>query len=352
MKNKLIIDVDSGIDDSYALAIASLNENTEIIAITVVHGNTSVENGAINSKLVLDKIYPKHKEQPPIYIGAVKPLTKSENVFYFHNKDGLAGTHENIYKNEVDQIKETFLKEKITADSEHAAKKIVELVNQYPNEITIIALAPLTNLALALKVSPDQAKFTNNIRKVVIMGGNEPDGFFDAHTHDTSSNYPEFNFRTDPDAAKMVLDCYKCPLTITTFDCCLRSFEVKTDELIQDFEKYIHESKRCRFLERIGIIHRLACKNPLTFYSCDLVAVLGFLHSDECKAVFKKLNNYTIKVENSNMDGLLVERTESKESINENIEICTTMNSFYAYNLFKTYLEKMKLLDEKEVNSV
>ena len=87
---KVIIDVDPGIDDSYALSVASLNEDIEIMAITVVHGNTSVDNGAINTKIVLDNIFPKHKPQPPIYLGARKPLYKPENKFFFHNQDGLA----------------------------------------------------------------------------------------------------------------------------------------------------------------------------------------------------------------------------------------------------------------------
>ena len=350
---KVIIDVDPGIDDSYALSIASLNENIEIIAITVVHGNTSIDNGAINTKLVLDKIFPKHKKQPPIYLGAQKPLFKPENRFYFHNQDGLAGTHENLYKTEVDHLKETFLKEQKSKDLSHAANKIVELVNQYPGEIAIIALAPLTNLALALKICHEPEKFTKNIKKILIMGGNEPKGFFNEITHDTSKNYPEFNFRIDSTAAKIVIDEYLCPISIVTFDSSLRGFEIETSVLIEEFQKYIHKSKRCNFLERIGIIHRLACTSPLKFFSCDLAALLCFLHASECKAEFKKLNNYTVQVDNSNLDGLLVERAESiKTVLNENIDICITMDSNINYELFKSYLEKLKTLDESEENFI
>jgi inosine-uridine nucleoside N-ribohydrolase len=350
---KVIIDVDPGIDDSYALSVASLNEDIEIMAITVVHGNTSVDNGAINTKIVLDNIFPKHKPQPPIYLGAQKPLYKPENKFFFYNKDGLAGLHETLYKNEADHLKETFLKEKKSNHSPHAANKIVELVNQYPNEITIIALAPLTNLALALKLCHEPEKFTKNIKKILIMGGNEPKDFFNETTHDTSSNYPEFNFRIDSTAAKIVLEEYLCPISIVTFDSSLRAFEIETSILIEEFKKYVHKSKRCNFLQSIGIVHRLACKNPTKFFSCDLAAVLCFLHSNECKAEFKKLSNYTVQSDESNLDGLLVERNESKEKVlNKNIDICTTMDSQINYELFKSYLEKMKKLDENEDNFI
>ena len=340
---KVIIDCDPGIDDSYALSIASFNEDVEILAITVAHGNVSVDHAAINAKLVLDKVYPNNKPQPPIYIGAVKPIIKKENAFYFHHKDGLAGTHETLFKTEVNNIKETFLKERKSAP--HAASKIVELVNNHPNEVTIIALAPLTNLALALKLSHDPVQFTKNIKKLVIMGGNEPKEFSNEPNHDTSTNYPEFNFRTDPTAAKIVLDEYLCPIKIITYDCCLRAFNVETNLLIAEFKKHIQKSKRCYFLERIGILHRLSCAKPLIFYSCDLVAVIGTLHSDECQTVYKKCNNLTIQSNNSQLDGLIIEQNESHET--KSVELCITMNSTATYEIFKSYLEKFVLTDEK-----
>jgi purine nucleosidase len=75
-----------------------------------------------------------------------------------------------MFKTEIGNLKETFLKEKKSNHSPHAANKIVELVNQYPNEITIIALAPLTNLALALKLCHEPEVFTKKIKRLVIMG--------------------------------------------------------------------------------------------------------------------------------------------------------------------------------------
>jgi purine nucleosidase len=75
-----------------------------------------------------------------------------------------------MFKTEIENLKEKFLKEKKSKHSPHAANKIVELVNQYPNEITIIALAPLTNLALALKLCHEPEKFTKKIKRLVIMG--------------------------------------------------------------------------------------------------------------------------------------------------------------------------------------
>ena len=161
---KIIIDCDSGIDDLYALTVALLHEDADIIAITVTDGNTSLENGTINTKLAIDKLF-NHKKKPVIYMGAEKSLSTEFFAENFFGVDGLGGEREKYFKAEVDDIKENFLNQ--TKALPHAASKIVELVNQYTNEVTIIALAPLTTIALAYQMCPD---FTKNIKKLVIMG--------------------------------------------------------------------------------------------------------------------------------------------------------------------------------------
>jgi inosine-uridine nucleoside N-ribohydrolase len=111
-------------------------------------------------------------------LGAEKSLSKELDIFPFFNIDGLGGSHELLFKNEIENLKETFLKEQKSNNLPNAASKIVELVNQYPNEITIIALAPLTNLALALKECPDPEAFTKKIKRLIIMGIILKDSFY------------------------------------------------------------------------------------------------------------------------------------------------------------------------------
>ena len=144
--------------------MALQQENIDILAITIASGNTSLDNGALNAKLTLDKLF-SHKKHSEIFLGAEKSLSKAFDFYPFFNIDGLGGSHQTLFKNEIENLKETFLKEKKSNNSPHAANKIVELVNKYPNEITIIALAPLANLALALKVCDDPDAFTKNIKR-------------------------------------------------------------------------------------------------------------------------------------------------------------------------------------------
>jgi hypothetical protein len=78
------------------------------------------------------------------------------------------------------------------------------------------------------------------------------------------------------------------------------------------------------------------------------VTIIGIFYSNECKAVYKKLHNYTIQANSSKLDGLIVERTEdSNNLINENIELCITMDSTDTFNIFKSYLVKLRKSDEK-----
>ena len=322
-----------------------MQKDVDILAITIASGNTALDNGAINTKLALDKLF-YNKTYPPIYLGAETSLSKHKDFYPFFNIDGLGGAHETLFKTEVNNIRETFLKEIKSAP--HAASKIVELVNNHPNEVTIIALAPLTNLALALKLSHDPVQFTKNIKKLVIMGGNEPKEFSNEPFVDRVLNYPEFNFKYDAIAAKIVFDQFLCPITVYTYDCCLRAFDLETDVLIEEFEKYIQKSKRCHFLERIGIPHRLACIIPRVFYCCDLVTVIGLFHETYCEAVFKNIKSASVQANNSKLDGLIIQQKEPTEMINENIELCVTMNSRNVFDIFKSYLDKLKMMDETE----
>ncbi len=82
---------------------------------------------------------------------------------FFYGFDGLTGLSETDYKAEIDTIKEKSLDS--NNNQPHGALKILELVNKYPNEVTILAMGPLTNLALALHMSNDPDGFTKKIKK-------------------------------------------------------------------------------------------------------------------------------------------------------------------------------------------
>ena len=176
---KIIIDTDTATDDAVAIMMALKNESFNIMAITTVAGNVDL-NQATSNALYTCEICDKYV---PVYKGEGQPLKrKLETSKFFHGKDGLGDT--GPYKPSK------------KAEAENAINQIISLINKYPNEIEIIAIGPLTNIAKVFKYKPSLIK---KIKSLYIMGGiGEGKGNITEHA--------EFNFWVDPDAADIVLN--------------------------------------------------------------------------------------------------------------------------------------------------
>ncbi|KAK0142050.1 Inosine-uridine preferring nucleoside hydrolase [Merluccius polli] len=180
MTKKLLIDVDCGVDDAQAIMMALAAPNVEVLGITCVHGNTTVENVCRNTLRVLKAC---HKLEIPVFKGADKPiLGKCIEAEHFHGMDGL-GDVPDLNVPGLDMIQE-----------EGGVSAMIRLVNENPGQITLVATAPLTNLALAVKLDPS---FPTKLKG--------------------------FNFAADPEAAYIVLNEYHCPTTIACWEFTCRS---------------------------------------------------------------------------------------------------------------------------------
>lgn len=195
-KKKLIIDCDTGIDDAQAILIA-LSQDVEVLAITCVAGNVTVENVCVNVLKVLEVC---ERTDIPVYKGATcSMLGELTPASHFHGHDGL-GDAEGIPYPDMSLLK-----------SEHAVNALIRLVNEYPGEITLVAMGPLTNIALACRLDPS---ICSKLKDLVIMGGNiEAKGnmFVSA----------EFNFHADVEAAYVVLNEVTSPISLVTWEVCL-----------------------------------------------------------------------------------------------------------------------------------
>lgn len=179
--HRLIIDTDAGIDDAEAILMALGHPNAHIEAITTVTGNIDVEQVTRNVCTIL---HITQRTDIPVYKGAQHPLVENwEDAGYYHLADGLGDWDER-------PAIEPF------AQAEHAANALVRLVNQHPHELTLVALGPLTNVALALQLDPTIAQ---KLKKFVFMGGAVN------AVGNISRVTAEFNIGTDPEAAFMVL---------------------------------------------------------------------------------------------------------------------------------------------------
>ncbi|XP_038575345.1 probable uridine nucleosidase 2 isoform X1 [Micropterus salmoides] len=194
MKKKLIIDLDTGVDDAQAIMVALAAPNVEILGITCCHGNTPLENVLKNTLRVLKVC---NRLDIPVYRGCSKPLLAHEqNAGDYHGKDGLG---------EVPDPDAPGLE---LLQKKKAVEAMIKIVKENPGEVTLVAMAPLTNLAVAVQLDPSLPK---KLKALYIMGGN-------TESRGNTTACGEFNFVADPEAAYIVLDCYTCPTYIATWE--------------------------------------------------------------------------------------------------------------------------------------
>lgn len=178
-KRPIIIDTDPGIDDAVAIAIALFSEELDVKLITTVAGNVSLDKVTYNTLRLL-KFFQK---EVPVAKGAAEPLIlplmDASNV---HGKSGMEGF-------DFEEPDDHLLLE------ENAVNAMRRVIMESDEPITLVPIAPLTNIALLLKVYPEVKA---NIREIVMMGGSASRG--------NKGVMSEFNVATDPEAAKIVFN--------------------------------------------------------------------------------------------------------------------------------------------------
>lgn len=186
-RKKLIYDCDPGTDDSVSILMAIMHPEVELMAITCESGNFQASISANHALKVLEYI---ERTDIPVFQGTDHPLVRPyPHDPYCHGKDGL-GNH-------------FFPEPTAKVQSKHAAIAIVDMVNQYPGEITLVCTAPLTNLALAILLDKS---IVGKIKQVIHLGGAygiSPYAFSNATGDNPMS---EWNVYVDPEAAKIVYE--------------------------------------------------------------------------------------------------------------------------------------------------
>jgi pyrimidine-specific ribonucleoside hydrolase len=175
----VILDVDTGVDDALAILFALAHPGITVLGISCVAGNASLERVVDNTLRILDVA-----DAPPIPVaaGARRPLIEpARSAAHVHGESGL-GT---LQLPPTDR----------PAESISSIELMHTLIQANPHPVTIVGLAPQTNLALLLRQYPDVA---NNIERIVFMGGSTTVG--------NATAVAEFNVWHDPEAAAIVLD--------------------------------------------------------------------------------------------------------------------------------------------------
>ena len=176
---KLLIDTDPGVDD--ALAILMAHRHADVLGLSVAAGNVGLHHTVANALKLVDTI----GAATPVFAGCATPLVRAaEDAAFVHGLDGFGDT--------------AYVPSARRAEREHAAQAILRLSHEYAGQLIFVAMAPLTNLALALRLDPG---LPQRVARLVIMGG--------AVTgRGNTSASAEFNVGFDPEAAHIVFSAW------------------------------------------------------------------------------------------------------------------------------------------------
>ncbi|WP_291414649.1 nucleoside hydrolase [Actinophytocola sp.] len=193
MPRKLIVDTDPGIDDAVAIFLAAASPELDLLGLTTVFGNCATAVATRNALILLDVA---DRPDVPVARGATDPVASTYlgAIPHIHGTDGMgdggelpAPTREPV--------------------AESAAEFLCRTVAEHPGEVTILAVGPLTNLALALRLRPD---LDTLVDQVVVMGGN-------ALVPGNATPAAEANMLNDPEAADVVFGA-RWPVTMVGLD--------------------------------------------------------------------------------------------------------------------------------------
>ncbi|HIU36664.1 MAG TPA: nucleoside hydrolase [Candidatus Aphodousia faecigallinarum] len=200
-KRKVIIDCDPGYDDAVALLLAAGNPNIEVLAITTVAGNQTLEKVTRNA-LRIAKL--ARLEEVTVAAGAARPLLRDQVVVAanIHGESGLDGT--------------TLPEAEYRVDPRCAAQVIVDTIMREPEKtVTLVPIGPLTNIALAARLEP---RIVDRVKEVVLMGG----GYHIGNVKPMA----EFNIENDPEAAYIVFE-EKWPIVMVGLDLTYQALATK-----------------------------------------------------------------------------------------------------------------------------
>jgi inosine-uridine nucleoside N-ribohydrolase len=192
---RVIIDTDPGIDDTAAIFLALASPELALAALTTVYGNGSVEASTRNALRLLETA---GRPDIPVYQGVGKPLLGAPNFApHVHGGDALGDADVPLPAG--------------TPQTQHAVPALIERVMARPGEITLLALGPLTNVALALSLEPRMA---SALAELVVMGGA-------VFTHGNVTEVASANLYNDPEAAAIVYQS-GAPIVQVGLDVCQR----------------------------------------------------------------------------------------------------------------------------------
>ncbi len=251
-KKKVILDCDPGHDDAIAIMMAAKHSKLELLGITIVAGNQTIEKTTLNALNVC-----QHLDIPvSVYSGCGIPMVRERQVIAddIHGETGLDGPV-------FDQLTKK-------AEQQHAVDFIIETLMNSHGDITLVFTGPLTNIAMAMRKEP---KIIDKIQEIVLMGG--------AYQLGNVTPAAEFNIYADAEAAYVVFNSNR-PIAMMGLDLTRQALcyphiierieknENKASKLFADLMRFFGKTQKEVFGWEGGPLHDPTCIAYLVNPSC------------------------------------------------------------------------------------
>lgn len=185
MTRKVIIDCDPGIDDAVALSMALFDPRLDVVAVTAVAGNVAADQASRNVQAIIEQLDPPR--YPRLGVATAPDVSAATDARYMHGDDGLGNAG--------------FVVSRL--QHQHPSEKVIcDALRSDPNQVSLICLGPLTNVARAFQRDPEVSTVVD---RIIMMGG-----CVDGIGNVTPS--AEFNIYHDPASARIV---FNSPVTKT-----------------------------------------------------------------------------------------------------------------------------------------
>ncbi|CAH0698763.1 unnamed protein product [Spodoptera exigua] len=264
-RKKLVIDHDGGADDAIAITMSLLNEKyfdgPVLVALTTTFGNVNLTQAIINSDRFLALC---DRRDIPIYSGAHKALVSDMESDYFYGMDGLGDTG---YESPLT----------IDIEKEPAAVALLELSKKYEGELIVVAIGPVTNIALAARLDPE---FIPRLSQLYVGAG---------HIHNELHSEPEFNAAMDPEAYHIVADSAAADkVTFVPFSQVYSSLNISLD-----WRKNVLGKVNTPIMESLNMFERISITKEVSWTQLD-PAVAAIALNNDIVEEFKYSNNSII----------------------------------------------------------
>jgi inosine-uridine nucleoside N-ribohydrolase len=293
MSRKVVLINDPGIDGAFAIALALHDPELEVVGMLATPGNIPADQATKNLRIVLDQLDPPRWPR----LGAAPDVDYGIDGTKLHGSLGLGHT------------------DFPCAALHHlpaSEKLLVELVRQFPHELTIVCMGPLTVVARALDMYPELPTL---VKGVIVIGGS---------MHDPGNAGPvsEFHFFCDPAAARQVIHCH-APVTLIPLDMMRKVLYSPTDLLGGASEL----SPAFHFLRQIVPFGIAATSNLYGIEGFHLKDVLGIVAVAEQDAIHAKRMHVDVETQGELTRGMSVIDRRSWSNATPNVDVVTEVDS-------------------------